>query len=106
GCGCAALVIVRVSLAQSELHSRLQGAWRSHEPSSDLVKARPSTRLSAVGMTRPTGETDSTPAKADPSLIATAAVEAGVPIGLSRSEERRVGKGWSSGGTGRGCVGE
>src|SRR5207253_4054801 len=77
GGGGAALVIVRVRLAETELPFCVAVTVQSRDPSSAVVKARPSTRLSAVGMTRPTGETDSTPAKADPSLIATAVVEAG-----------------------------
>ena len=102
GGGGAALVIVRVRLAETELPFCVAVTVQSRDPSSAVVKARPSTRLSAVGMTRPTGETDSTPAKADPSLIATAAVEAGVPIGLLSGSERLAGVRVTEVGTGGG----
>jgi hypothetical protein len=74
GGGGEARVTVNVNLAETATPFCVAVTVISREPSSAVDNARLSTRSRPAGITRPSGETESNPLKAEPSLIWTAAV--------------------------------
>jgi hypothetical protein len=71
-------------------------------PSSAAVKVRVNAAVDPASATMSLAPIVSAPAKADPSLIVTAAVDAGVPTGLLSGSERLAGVSVTEVGTGGG----